>query len=752
MTECRDMSWLSEFRDISTRAVGLLVEICADDDVPSEYGNNLPEPRRIRMSPERGQSGNWSERLAREMQDCGSGLCLANLLCIPSRSVSLNMDGMTFKGAAAAIAGILKHAPPGSEVAVLASMSLTTDSSYAEWRSWVGSNHCVETIIYLGASAAALFGAHLQFRSVVLLIRCGRPAEDEAVVTRLIDLRESPRTDWRRVAASARKRNGGEGELCIALRDAILASEPWIYERYSKQFQVSRKDAATIGTLRPLGDIVHDFCLGIHRTLEAALFRDLDDTEGVADGHIPCFGGRCIQKSGVLHAPVWQVLQERVPTQLHLRAGDILVRRIVKSSRTEAPVLAAGVTGSDLPATFDDTCIRIRFLDDDVDVPKLVADYLNSVHARDWLIAHGVGLSIPIGTMQQLEVPIPSEELRQALKTLAEAELQYRGWADEVAETRQTLFSSSSIAVRVSAVLERQRVELDRVKAARDADSLDYRIRNYFPHPIALRWEHALQADPGRPRLEAIMECAEHLVAFLGTVALLQSDPGKAQGSWAAVKSFQRDGALHMDWGKSVTLLSAGVQFAAAQPNPLALRFPELMELADSMNPTSDFGSAERYLRNQRNSLAHLQRVPDADMEDLSENCLAKLNQLMRSVSFMGALRLVYVRDYRICPVTSKRSARFDLLQGISPVFRQEEMEVACELPRSAVGFLTSQGVFISALPWLAHEHCQVCKRPEIFIFNRLNNRSATFIAMESGHAQENSVLGAKMHELIQGL
>ena len=62
-----------------------------------------------------------------------------------------------------------------------------------------------------------------------------------------------------------------------------------------------------------------------------------------------------------------------------------------------------------------------------------------------------------------------------------------RRWADEIAETRRRIFTSVSLTHHLPALLARQRTEIDRLRAARDAKGLEYQIRNYYPHPIALR-------------------------------------------------------------------------------------------------------------------------------------------------------------------------------------------------------------------------------------------------------------------------
>src|SRR5437868_14629131 len=66
------------------------------------------------------------------------------------------------------------------------------------------------------------------------------------------------------------------------------------------------------------------------------------------------------------------------------------------------------------------------------------------------VVANGAQTMLNIATLRRLEVPAPAKELLDALAVLAEAEQQYRTWADEVADTRRGLFIARSVAEQLS--------------------------------------------------------------------------------------------------------------------------------------------------------------------------------------------------------------------------------------------------------------------------------------------------------------
>jgi hypothetical protein len=352
-----------------------------------------------------------------------------------------------------------------------------------------------------------------------------------------------------------------------------------------------------------------------------------------------------------------------------------------------------------------------------------------------------------------LEVPDPSPEVLEALGTLAQAEQSYRQWADEVQTVRQELFAAPSYGQQVIALLERQRIELERLRAAEDSQSLDYQIRNYYPHPIALRRELILQQEHGKDRLDSILECAEYVMTLVALLSMIQVAEGHHIGlgiPTSQLRSFCQPGSLHLDWGKCLALVREGVAHTAKHDNPLALPFPALGELGTVLaDASSDWSQAETTLREHRNHQSHLQRLPDAEILNMSEEFTQFLDVLLSHVPFLGTIPLVYVTDYQYRP-SGERIARFQLLQGASVAFQQREQSVPEELPRDVVGFLDQRGDFHSAFPWLIWDACPVCLRSELFVFNRIEDRQVTYVAMETGHPHHPAGLAERMATFVR--
>lgn len=734
-----DLSWLSNLR-AALGAVDIVLEATPNDPAAPrfEYGKAFPQPQAVVLDPQEQASEKWRDIVRSHLSSANWKVCLANLIAVPPRAIRGEVDGFALWDSAAFLAGILKNSPEGQIVAALMPVAVLNLQRSEPLRGWLSKAHSVEWIIFLGSEAAQLIGAYPGFGLTLVVIRSGLPVVESPRILRLVDLTSVSAAKWLPTLRAAAKRGGGEVGPSIVIRNPVLDGGPWTYQRFSKCFAESRSDAERLGSLRRLGELAESLSTGLHRAVEAHRI-ELHENGSMPDGAIACFGGRSIGRKGELTSPVCGVLREGLSDDVLLRPGDVLVRTIVNPSSMGSSVFAAVVTDEVLPATFDRTCICIRWRDE---IPQesrnLLAAYLNSTHARHWLTAHGVQLTLNLSVLEKLEVPDPSADVVSALQVLSDAEQQYRAWANDVAVTRLQLFTEGSLAKGVPALLARQRTEVERLRAARDAGSIDYRIRNYYPHPIALRWESILQAEPGKAKIEAILDCAEHLLTLLAVMAILQ-EPSTTHGPIRTrLLSFVRDGALHLDWGKCFALLKEGANVTARDPNPLSLRFPELAELATAIvDGTSAWSKAERELRDRRNNFSHLQRFPDTELTGLSDELLQNLNCLLESTDFISTLPLVHVVDYELDPIITDRFATFQYLEGISPVFRREKRRVPAEVPRGAVGFLNQRGDFISAFPWLTMNICPMCKRPEIFVFNRYQSQMVTSIAMETGHPQE---------------
>lgn len=665
-----------------------------------------------------------------------------------NRGLAIRKDGRRYPGSAAVIHHVLEGLPVGTTVAFLAPVSVTTTQSCQDLRANIDEGHGVTWLIF--ADGSLLPGVHHAFQFVILVLVVGT---GPAHVTRLADLRGIEPASWSREMQAARKRGGGEVGASVVLRDARLGCAAWTYERWTNALSDSTSDSEELGELRPLVELVDSVVVGLSVARDANLLQAVGDEEEAPDGFVPLIGGGEVRPDGIaLPGRFWARL-DSIPARAVVAEGDLLLRGLV-SSGPSGPKLVGAVVPTGLDAAIGHHVLRLRWKEEITPQARdLLTSWLLSERASKSLAASGVGgVHLPISVLLQLQVPHPSETVVAALEALAALENWYRTRAESVRNARQAVFSASRYGEAVPLLLQAQQNESERVTAAEDSQRFAYRVRNYFPHPVALRREHLQVDEHGKERLEDTLECAEHLFHYLAVCGLVQLKvlrPDEALPSRHLQSTVDGD-SLRFSWGSSWSVLKEAVDATRKLKDPLVAPIPQLALLADLVGkPDSAAGRAEAELRLQRNNGGHLHRVPVAELVEKSKQLGEALDELLKAVGFLGEVPLVYVRDYALDGFTGERIVELDLLRGASVVFDRSVRVVDRELPRDSLGLFGHGGEFHSLSPWLSLHACEVCKRPEVFIFNRCDRRSVTFVAMETGHPWENKQLSGVFSKIL---
>lgn len=710
-----------------------------------DLGPAVPAPNPVSLTKE-----NWKRDLATNLATVQSA-CLILPFPVPPerRSLEGQLQGTTLFDEMAFVHQAFSAAPVGVQLALLTTQYWLRSPSLAtrKLRDWLSSQNSIEWILFLTNRNRIFPTVHPQFSFALVVARVRRqsPTRDDGL-TRLVNLAGIPTAKWEGLVSGAADRDGGESGYFNVLRGKVLDEGPWTYERFSRHLKKLVEDAAELGALVPLHELVHDFELGLQRTLHSSILRPLSDSEELSEGDFPVYSGRTISRDGELLGSFEYVVDpEQLDPQFEIASGDILVRNIGHQSESICSVLI-GV--EHLPAAFDHTVIRLRcFPGTSWEERTLLAAYLRSRHAAKWLAAHGRETSLTYSLLKDLPVPKPSSEMLDALSDLTEAKAVYLDWADKVCQARDRLFAASSFRDAVPEILETRQLHREMVDAGRQAGTFEYRVRNYFPHGIALRRE-LLRAQPStQQKLDEILDCAEHFVTYLGILSLLNlaAVKGAKRLSEALNPQWLEGKQLRFDWGRMIDLIQRAAPATAKAANRISLPAPALGSLPVL---ESEWATPESELRKARNDKSHLRRIAGADVPAVCEQLLEHLDQLLRCGDFVADVGPVLVEDYSLLP-SGDRVATFRYLQGASVVFRKVEKEVSEEHSRGALGILDPQQRFHSLYPWLLHDDCPECKRPETFVFNRLTKGIPEYVAMETGHRLTKSELQDYWRDLL---
>lgn len=669
-----------------------------------------------------------------ELDDLAGPVVLAPP-AVPTRSRDVVFepeDGLRLHGEAAVVARLLVGPLEGRRTAAFVTRSLLVSREPATFRAWLDRSFSVDWVLFPGPSGADALGVP-GLEMAVLVIGPRRETRDVRL-TRLADLREKDPTEWEQLFHHASRREGGEVQNSIVLRDQALGADPWTYRRYSKEYRETEADAAALGESTPLEELAM-VVGGIGPKDLTAFVRE--SRAGDLELTVSTFGRRSLA-DGELGRPTHMLAEPLPPSDTRLQAGDLLL-----GLRPEADTLTVVRVPDDaLPATFETDLLTVRFRDEvPVQIRELVRGYLGSPHALEWLKAEGALPRLRREHLERLPVPRPKKEVLEALEGLAEAEDVYRGWAEEAREARGELFARSSFADTVPKLLERQRLERERVRAGHDSRSLDYLVRNHYPHPVAVRREALLQKPHSEARARESQECAEIAISIVSFLALVQwrflqdEDAAGPDGPLPPhlaqyVQGGPQGGRFNFDWGKHRSFLDAVIAASRREDNPLALPIPELATL-DVEDPWS---RAEIELRNERNKAAHLYRHSPSEIQALSERMEMELCKLLEGLVLLSSVKLAVVIDYSRDALSGDRTAEVQVLRGASRAFPRETIEVREELARNSVGLFDTGGTFHRLTPWLIWEHCRRCEREELFAFARYEGQTAEYVALTTGH------------------
>jgi len=753
--ELHDLGWLTPIWEVLPDPPACIIEPADPGTTGPTYDyGELQDAVHLLRLPERGERDeSWRQELGSVLSSQEGQCFFLNAMSIPSRAVRLTLDSGRCSGPAALIAAAFDSVGPGGTLCCLAPLGVLSDVSSRSLRAHIAAYRCLRWIVYFGADAAKALGAHPGFRMVVVVLqREMQPESGETLVVRLVDLASLPLEDWGRALRQASRRGGGEAGPVNVLRDPALDDQAWTFERFSQHLRRTLSDLEELGALRPLADYVHSIAPG-PRLKNSRAHLVVPGSDGEDAGGVPCFSGRSVSAEGRLTSARYLLDDDAVEGRDHLQPGDVVIRPITPPYLQPSQLVYAVVGQNDLPATVDHTLLRLRWNDDvGPEARELLTAYLGSRHAAEWVRAHLTGLHLTPYLLCRLPVPEPRAEVMEALAGLKQAESAYLEWATAAHAARDKLFAAGSFRDAIPEIIESTSREQERLRAASDSQTFDYRVRNYFPHPIALRRENILQMGHGQDRLEATLECAEHLMVLLALMAMVQQQEqtGCAIAAPERFVEAAQDGRFHLSWGLCREVLREGLALTRKHENPLTLPFPELVNLADAAeDPTSPWARSETAMRGQRNRQAHLERRPASEVAQQSEEHQQHLDSVLEGVDLLAAHTLVYVEDYVLNPASLERTACFRLLQGSSTAFRREQRPVLTELARETMGLLTSEGEFYNLYPWVIREICPVCKRLEVFVFNRLEGHEVTYVAMETGHSHEKPELVDQWRRLL---
>jgi hypothetical protein len=635
---------------------------------------------------------------------------------------------------------VISAVPKGTPVIVISSQRLLSSYASNALRTIMHQQGTVKYVIDLGGEWP---GTHRQFNLSSVAMICGLsdtpivrffkcPAPSEAALEEVIK-------DFQHLC----RRQGGTTKYGYVLRNGLPLSDSWLIEAHHPRWEQYLENLRSIGgvcSLTDFGRLTAPPPMFEHIASSQTEWPVVSGRQILADGS---FDEEVFHEEGPGPGPrYWQ--GSPPPDNVHLIPGDVCLSRFFPDN-----LQGTGLRFATIPDTESNWClgqnmIRFRFNPTvPVSVQNFVLTYLRSPEAADWLRSRSGGIHINLHLLEELPVPKPDDSTLAALDRLVAARRMFEEWAHQLSDLQRRVFTFSSLQETRKELLEVSARAEQRLAAAIAAETLAWRVRNLYPHPLAFRYRTAELLPVGIEKYLAVLEAGEACLAYLALMGCVFCEAANPRLSIAYVSEMigrlrQRpDSGVSMgDWIAVVKELNTGRHFKS-----LGAMDP-FFEVCSFLDDNPDLEAAIRGLKTKRDNFAHNRRPHEAELDTKIDEAERELDVLYAHADFVTRYPLrevLYVQ-----PLGRQLRGTYNCadLIGDHPIAGVKTAEYKGSPPSIGLHIIDQHGHPHLAEPWLVRKHCERCKFPETYIVDRyMRDGRILYKSLERGHEEDMSPL-----------
>lgn len=516
-----------------------------------------------------------------------------------------------------------------------------------------------------------------------------------------------------------------------------LSTSTWRAADYDPALERMQQDLASLGETRQLKDVFQIF------VARPGLTRP---TPGLVETAQPVLHARDIV-AGTLIPDVTSAPPRHWAVEL--LGGDILLPR---SERVGVPTRPLLVSRPDLPlaAGMSVTVLRPRRPLDPAQTYFYLA-YLASSQSRHLLRPPDRGgMVLDMSSIGTMPVPVPDAPLLDAIEALSRARDAFETWAGQASDLLSTIFDTEHSLAAVRTALVNQGRDMRQRRAAGElVTTLNYRIREFYPYPVAYRWRQVqtrLQERSWGEAYAAGLDCAEILLAYAALLALSGAEQAGVRlgSSKTLVAKFsdgnQKGGGSSLgDWVNVLKELSTNSTVAQLESDSL------LGALGGLLPQQGDVAGAQVRISERRNDEAHLRRVDPSRIEEATADLVRDLEILLRGASALTDLALVHVLDNKWDSLGRHGVATLQVLRGDHPIAQTERRTHSLpEIEEDSLYVIDGQGSWTLLRPLLTRSRCPECGSWSIYHPDKRVHGKLQLRALDHGHTTDgDSVEGA---------
>ncbi|WP_168565187.1 hypothetical protein [Crateriforma spongiae] len=702
-----------------------------DDSIWVELANELSQIVDCVMLP---PGEMFLEALLSAIQNCGPSTCIVFPPWQSRRELSeeLRQQHPQFDFAKIVAQEVAAVMPANGRLTLCVPAGMVTSESGRRFREAFFEKHLPTRIVTLNNSDQLIDRVHPSFQFCLVSVKTKAAAREPLKLFKPTAITNDKQLDA--VLQDFDRLNvtgGGATEFGYVIRDGLPAASPIIHDYFEPRFLQEQRSLEAIGELKRI-DELFDFVPVIHTTHA----REGLHTER-ADGRFWVIDGRAVQRDGTIdHGEVRHWVDQA--GERELRVGDLCFRSIGRFSDGE--VVFAEVQEKDLPAVASQSTVVLRPKEnlDHLDLEVLVAmmksqQFADAVAARCGNSLHL--LRAPFGEMQ---VPVPDESLKIAVHDLNEAISKFDHFKTQATRARSVLFSFSSPTEMRTEILASGRLSRLRRAACEAIDSVSYRIRSLYPHPVAIRWR---SAEVSRRDLEGyveLLETAEVLAYYLASMAMVQADAiegavishvgeiskrlgrggeksvGTSMGDWLAII-------------REVSASKAWSRFLADAPFPEVLTF--IMD-----DPEVD--KAMQRISEARNDQAHGRGPKGAAVAEKFDEVFADVEYFFTATEFLSEYPIRFIEKTNRDSMRKLTRYQYRDLIGDHPLTPQQEAESDdAELEAGSLYFVARDDSLLRVRPYITRRECPECGCMSLMYLDRFNAKTGECILKGLDHA-----------------
>lgn len=425
-------------------------------------------------------------------------------------------------------------------------------------------------------------------------------------------------------------------------------------------------------------------------------------------------------------------------------AGDVLLQEVgQRPVAVEAPAELAG-------AVVHRSVLVVRPKEGARHLAGYLEEFFNSDLGQAYLTPTMATLGgvarVSARDLRALQVPIPDDAVLQLISEIRSVERDIIERHRRARDLRDRLFTLDE-PERFDEELRRLKTESEVLaRSLVQVDSLSYRVRNFYPFPVAYRYRELEGIGKPHELHKSLLAVAEGTLAYLGSVGLalaahvgaLGTDPDLGEAGHL-MDRYWRSGATLGNW-RDLGYRSARAirKHAAAHPVPaVAADFAAMWFEGRGQQASAFYKETTDRLGNLRND-EHHGRGPASDAEYERENDELRrlLDDVFAALAWTVAYPLRLVRHVSQDWERGTYVADTVLYTGDHPGLRSEQVPAPHMMPDGHLYLVADDDTWISLYPLVTVQFCPSCKRSETYFVDRWEgtDRRTGLKSFERGH------------------